>query len=202
LSARDRASVVMRAGRGALLLGTGLLLLAGCATAYVQGQADLRGGRPAEARRHFEEALARRPDRLDALAGLGVAEYKLGAFERAVPLFERVVSRLPNNGEAHLYLALAHLQTGNLERAAALMREARQLGLPSRTVAKIDRALPLLEPGVADAVRAFVATSLEDDLEWAAEVHDARTAPRAWLEPSWIIYSDYHAIYRHIHGVP
>jgi tetratricopeptide (TPR) repeat protein len=200
LSSRDRA--VTPAWRGGLLLGAGGLLLAGCATAYVQGQADLRGGRPAEARRHFEEALARRPDRLDALAGLAVAEYKLGALERAVPLFERVVSRIPNSGEAHLYLALAHLQTDNLERAAALMREARQLGLPSRTVAKIDRALPLLEPGVAGAVCAFVAVSLEGDLEWAAEVHDARTAPRAWLEPTWIIYSDSHAVYRHIHGVP
>ena len=62
MSALDRASVAMRAGRSGLLLGAGVLLLAGCATAYVQGQADLRGGRPAEARRHFEEALARRPD--------------------------------------------------------------------------------------------------------------------------------------------
>lgn len=188
--------------RGRLLLGAGVLALAGCITAYTQGQTELRGGRPAEARRHFEEALARRPDRLDALAGLAVAEYKLGAFERAVPLFERVVRRMPDNGEARLYLALAHLQTRNLGRAAALMAEARQLGLPSRTVAEIDRALPLLGPGVPDAVRAFVATSLEGDLEWAAEVHDARTAPRAWLEPTWVIYSDSHTIYRHIHGVP
>lgn len=199
MSPRTRRGVVWRGG---LLLGAGVLALAGCVTAYTQGQTELRGGRPAEARRHFEEALARRPDRLDALAGLAVAEYKLGAFERAVPLFERVVRRMPDNGEARLYLALAHLQTRNLGRAAALMAEARQLGLPSRTVAEIDRALPLLGPGVPDAVRAFVATSLEGDLEWAAEVHDARTAPRAWLEPTWVIYSDSHTIYRHIHGVP
>jgi hypothetical protein len=33
-------------------------------------------------------------------------------------------------------------------------------------------------------------------------VHDARTARRAWLEPHWIIHSDTHAIYRHIHGMP
>jgi tetratricopeptide (TPR) repeat protein len=171
-----------------------MLALAGCATAYVQGQADLRGGRPAEARRHFEEALASWPDRLDALAGLAVAEYKLGAFDRAVPLFERVVSRTPKSGEARLIR--------DLGRAAALMTDARQLGLPSRTVAEIDRALPLVEPGLPDAVRAFVAASLEGDLEWAAEVHDARTAPRAWLEPTWVIYSDSHAVYRHIHGVP
>jgi hypothetical protein len=69
-------------------------------------------------------------------------------------------------------------------------------------VTEIERALPVLQAGVPDAVRAFVATSLEGDLDWAAEVHDARTAPRAWLEPHWVIYSDAHAVYRHVHGVP
>jgi tetratricopeptide (TPR) repeat protein len=192
----------MRAGRAGLLMGVGVLLLAGCATAYVQGQADLRRGRPAEARRHFEEALARRPDRLDALAGLAVAEYKLRAFDRAVPLFERVVGRMPGSGDARLYLALAYLQTGNLAHAAAVMTEARQLGLPSRTVSEIDLALPLLDPSVPEPVRAFVAASLEGDLDWAAELHDARTAPRAPLEPTWVIHSDAHTLYRHIHGVP
>jgi hypothetical protein len=59
-----------------------------------------------------------------------------------------------------------------------------------------------LDAGLADAIRVFVAVSLEGDLEWAAEVHDARTAPRARLEPTWSIYSDSHAVYRHIHGVP
>lgn len=188
-------------GRG-VLLGAAVLVLAGCATAYVQGQADLRGGRPAEARRHFEDALGRQPDRLDALAGLAVAEYKLGDFARAATLFERVVSRTPDSAEARLYLALAHLGAGDRERAVARLIEARRLGLPTRTVTEIDRALPLLETGVPDAVRAFVAASLEGDLEWAAEVHDARTAPRAWLEPTWVIYSDEHAVYRHFHGVP
>ena len=192
----------MRRRRRVGCLGAVVLLLAGCATAYTQGQTDLRGGRAAEARRHFQDALARQPDRLDALAGLAVAEYKLGHFSQAVPLFERVVSRTPDSGEARLYLALAHVQSGALEPAIARLREARQLGLPPRTVAEIDRALPLLAAGVPDAVRAFIATSLEGDLEWAAEVHDARTAPRAWLEPTWSIYSDAHGVYRHVHGVP
>jgi tetratricopeptide (TPR) repeat protein len=185
-----------------LAMVAGVLSLPACATAYVQGQADLRGGRPADARRHFEQALARRPDRLDALGGLAVAEYKLGAFDRALPLFERVVSRQPNSGEAPLCLALTHLQLRDLGGAGTMMTEARQLGLPGRTVAEIDRALALLEPGLTDAVRLFIALSLEGDLEWAAEVHDARTAPRAWLEPTWSIYSDSHAVYPHIHGVP
>jgi Flp pilus assembly protein TadD len=195
---RGTVHAVARLGAVALAAAT----LAGCATAYVHGQAELRRGRPAEAREHFQAALAARPDRLDALVGLAVAEYKLGAFDRAVPLFEQVVGRMPRNGEARLYLALAQLQTSDVEHAATSMAEARQLGLPPRTVAEIDRALVLVAPGLPDAVRTFVAASLEGDLEWAAEVHDARTAPRAWLEPTWAIYSDAHGVYRHRHGVP
>ena len=185
-----------------LLLAAGLALtVAGCATSYVRGQTELRGGRPAEARRHFQEVLANHPERSDALAGLAVAEYKLGAYDRALPLFERVVARMPTSGGAHLYLGLTHLQRGELARAAALMTEARRLPLPARTVAQIDRAVPLLETGLSDAERAFVAASLESELDWAAEVHDARTAPRARFEPTWAIYSDWHDVFPHIHGV-
>lgn len=186
---------------GVLAVVAAVLTLAGCATAYLQGQSELRGGRPAEARRHFEEALAIRPDRLDALAGLAVAEYELGNFDRAVPLFERVVARMPTSGGAHLYLGLTHLQRGELERAALFMTGARQLPLASRTAAQIDRAVPLLATGLSDAARLFVAASLEGDLDWAAEVHDARTAPRARFEPAWAIYSDSHDVFPHIHGV-
>jgi tetratricopeptide (TPR) repeat protein len=183
-------------------LGAAALLLAGCTTASMQGQASLRAGRPAEAHRHFQDALARRPDDLDALAGLAVAEYKLGAFAKAIPLFERIVTRRPGSAQARLYLGLAHLGAADIERAVARLTEARGLGLPARTVAEIDRALPLLTPGIPDALRAFVGASLEGDLEWAAELHDARTARRAWLEPHWVIYSDSHAVYPHVHGMP
>jgi tetratricopeptide (TPR) repeat protein len=186
----------------ALLFLAGVLVLAGCATPYRQGQAALRSGQPDEARRHFDEALAARPERLDALAGLAVAEYRLGAFDRAVSLFEQVVARMPGSAEARLYLSLARLQRGELDRAAAIMAEARQLGLPPRTAAQIARALPLLDSQPSEAVRAFIASSLESDLEWAAEVHDARTAPRARFEPTWVIYSDWHALFPHLHGVP
>jgi tetratricopeptide (TPR) repeat protein len=187
----------------ALLLAAGVVLsVEGCAAAYLQGQADLRGGRPAEARRHFQDALASHPERVEGLAGLAVAEYKLGAFDRALPLLERVVTRMPTSGEAHLYLALTHLQRGDLERATRFMTEARQLRLPSRTAAQIDRAVPMLQPGLSDAARTFIALSLEGDLDWAAEVYDARTAPRARFEPTWVIHSDSHAVFPHVHGLP
>jgi hypothetical protein len=121
---------------------------------------------------------------------------------RPVPRFERVVARMPRNGEARLYLGLAHLQRNERGRAAAAMREARQLGLPSRTVAQIDRALPLLDAELPEGIRAFFASRLEGELESAAQVLDARVAPRARLEPTWVIYSDWHALVPHIHGVP
>jgi hypothetical protein len=82
------------------------------------------------------------------------------------------------------------------------MAEARQLGLPARTVAQITRALPLLATQPSEPVRTFIASSLEGDMEWAAEVHDARTAPRARFEPTWEVHSDWHALFPHVHGLP
>ena len=59
-------------------------ILAGCATPYLQGRTALQQGRYDEAAR-----------RLDALAGLGVARYKLGAFDEAVDTLHRVVTHAP-----------------------------------------------------------------------------------------------------------
>jgi len=55
---------------------------------------------------------------------------------------------------------------------------------------------------VVDGRGRLVGIVTDRDLEWAAEVHDARTAPRAWLEPTWVIYSDSHAVFPHVYGVP
>jgi len=44
--------------------------------------------------------------------------------------------------------------------------------------------------GLADEVRAFVAASLEDELEWEREVREARQAPRAYMQPTWFFFWD------------
>lgn len=38
----------------------------------------------------------------------------------------------------------------------------------------------------------MMVAALENELVWAAEVRDARRAPRAYLEPTWVIWWDRH----------
>ena len=67
------------------------VLLAGCATPYVQGRAALSEGRYDEAAGHFREVLTADPARTDALTGLGIALYKQGALDPAVDALRRAV---------------------------------------------------------------------------------------------------------------
>jgi len=96
--------------RRALAAALVVLTLAGCATPYRQGLVAARQGRYAEASVLYEEALARNPDRLDAIVQLGIVRYKLGALERAIELLERARTRAPAEPSVRLYLALAYLR--------------------------------------------------------------------------------------------
>jgi tetratricopeptide (TPR) repeat protein len=91
------------------LLAGLVLLLAGCMTAYQHGQAALRDGRYLEAAARFSEALADDPASVNALLGLGLAQYHLDSFQAAVGFLGRAVLAAPGNAEAHLYLALTYL---------------------------------------------------------------------------------------------
>lgn len=107
-------------------------------------------------------------------------------------------------GDVPIAVAVHLLRTRKIRHLPVVDAGGRLVGIVTDrgTVAQIDRALPLLDTELSDAVRAFIASSLEGDLEWAAQVHDARTAPRARLEPTWVIHSDWHALFPHVHGVP
>lgn len=177
-------------GRGAVALGILLLLstLAGCATPYVQGQTALRQGRYDEAAGHFEEVLARNPDRLDALAGLGLSRYKSAAFDEAVDALRKVVARDPKHTEARLYLGLSYLQKGEDGSAEEQLNAVLDLKPAPRLAAQIDRALRVirLDP-LSDRMRAFLAASLEDEVEWEREVREARLAQRANAQPARLL---------------
>jgi hypothetical protein len=64
----------------------------------------------------------------------------------------------------------------------------------------------LLAAGVVLSVEGCAAAYLhgQADLRGGrpAEVYDARTAPRARFEPTWVIHSDSHAVFPHVHGLP
>jgi len=94
-----------------------VLTLAGCATPYGQGLVAARQGRYAEASVLYEEALARNPDRLDAIVQLGIVRYKLGALDGAIELLERARTRAPAEPSVRLFLALAYLRKNDLPQA-------------------------------------------------------------------------------------
>lgn len=160
------------------LVPVALLVLAGCATPYREGVVAAREGRYVEASSRFAEALAENPDRLDALIGLGVATYKLGAYDEAIAALERARERAPRDAEARLYLGLAHLRRGELGPADEHLSAFADAARGRRGAARAAQALGLLrgDPLVAEETRAFVAASLEDVVELEREADEARRA--------------------------
>jgi tetratricopeptide (TPR) repeat protein len=169
----------MRA-RTMFAVSLGALTLAGCASATMDGRQALRQGRYDEAATRFEDALAREPDRVDALVGLGVAKYKVGAFDEAIDPLGRALARQPKLPIAHLYLGLAHLRKGEdgpvEEHLGALATQ--QKG--TRLAAQSDRALRVLRgrDPISDEMRTFMAASLEDQADLERQAIEAQRAAR------------------------
>lgn len=169
----------MRA-RTTLTLALAVLGLAGCVTAYGEGRRALGQGRYTDAATHFEEALARDPERLDALTGLGVARYKTGDFDEAIDRLGRAVSRDPRLATARLYLGLAHLRKGEYGPVESHLGALVAQRPGTRLAAQSDRALRLLRgrDPVSDDMRAFIAASLEDEAEAERQVAEAQRLAR------------------------
>lgn len=153
-----------------------LVLLAGCATSSLQGRAALSRGSYEEAARHFEESLARQPGRAADLFGLGVARYKLEAFDEARRAFEDALVQDPALPPAHLYLGLIAIRRGD-PAADAHLADYLALGPPPRLAAQVDRARRTLAT-VPTGMRDYVAAGLEDGYQWAGEVAGALQAAR------------------------
>lgn len=162
-----------------LLIGVAALT-AGCATAYSSGSAALRQGHYVEAVERFEEALARDPDRIEALIGLGLARYKLGAMDEAAQALTRAVGRAPGHLTARVYLGLVHLQRAEDGPAEEHLGEAAKLTAGTRTAAQIDRALRVLRGRdlLSSDLRTFIAASIENDVELEREVRQTQAALR------------------------
>lgn len=137
---------MIAAGRGwARAVVTGLaLLLVGCATAYQHGQSALHEGRYLEAASRFGEVLADDPARVDALVGLGLAQYHLDSFAAAVGSLGRAVLAAPDDAEPRLYLALTYLALGDQGAAARQLEALGGLDIHPRLAAQAGRAATLL----------------------------------------------------------
>ena len=173
------------------------VLASGCATTpTAQGSAALREGRPAEAVEQFEKALSEDPGRLDALIGLGISRYRLGAYDQSIAALTDAVSRAPGNPAARLYLALGYVRTRDDARAQEQLTAIRALPVEPRFHALIDQTLELLRAGnVSDPVRTYVVASLDYASDWARELAETRLALRQaqfawdpfWARPAYVI---------------
>jgi len=161
--------------RHVLLLLVVIALAAGCASAVTQGQVALRQGRYVEAEGYFNEALAKDPDRTDAIVGLGISQYKQGRIEEAIEALGKAVLIRPNEPSVRLYLALAYLKKGDISQAEQQLTALRSLRIDSRIGDQVQQALDLLKQGpLSDSVRTFLVGSLETQAELSRDIQDAR----------------------------
>jgi tetratricopeptide (TPR) repeat protein len=87
------------------------------------GQMLLRD-RPEEARAHFEYLIARQPDNVAVMLGLGQAHRILGETDKARELLEKVLAKEPENAKALTELGQISLLAGELAEAEILFRKA------------------------------------------------------------------------------
>jgi tetratricopeptide (TPR) repeat protein len=162
--------------------------LAGCATPYSQGLVAAGQGRYAEASVLYEEALARNPDRLDAIVQLGIVRYKLGALDGAIELLERARTRAPAEPSVRLFLALAYLRKNELPSAAEQLTTFVGLKPDRRLAAQAERTIAMIRSGpLPEETRAFAAASLEN----AADLTDEVEAWRALQSERWYFWGPY-----------
>src|SRR5262249_25073429 len=155
---------------------------------FSQGLAAARQGRYAEASVLYEEALARNPDRLDAIVQLGIVRYKLGALDGAIEMLERARPRAPAEPSVRLFLALAYPREDELPAADEQLTTFVALKPDRRLAAQAERTIAMIRSGLLpEETRAFAAASLES----AAELADEVDAWRALESERWYFWGPY-----------
>jgi MFS family permease len=172
-------------------------LAAGCATTpTAQGRDALRSGRPAEAAEHFQTALSEDPGKIDALVGLGISHYRLGAYDEAIATLNDALAKGPNLPAARLYLALSGIRKHDDAKAREQLEALHALPSDPRFNALVGQALDLLRAGpLADPQRTYLVASLDYGAEWSRELAETRMALRNaelawdpfWARPTYVI---------------
>jgi tetratricopeptide (TPR) repeat protein len=175
--------------RRALVLLVTAVLAMGCASDYAKGQYALRQGHYAEAEGYFMRALIEDPRRIDALVGLGVAQYKRGEIDLAIETLEKAVAARPKDANGQLYLGLAYLKKNDPTRAAEHLAALRGLPIDPRLAEQVDRALEVIrkEP-LTDAVRSLLASNLDTAADLAREAAEARRDAQLAFPPPYMGY--------------
>ena len=165
------------------LLAALVFTLSGCATTYGLGQAALDEGRYADAAAKFETALKERPERTDALVGLGITRYKQQGYDEAIANLSRAVSQDPQRADARLYLGLSYLERGDNGAAAEQLRAFRGLAHSAGVAGQVDDALELIQgdhAALSQKTRRFVAASLEFAVKAEQDRRNAQWASSMW----------------------
>jgi tetratricopeptide (TPR) repeat protein len=87
------------------------------------GAAAIHAGKPADAARDFERAIAAAPELPDAYFGLGMSELREGLAERAEKSLSRALELSPKMLGAHMFLGIAEYQMNRLDAAIAALKE-------------------------------------------------------------------------------
>jgi tetratricopeptide (TPR) repeat protein len=158
-----------------LLSLCGLLGCSASAAFYHQGLRALDAGDYAQATHALSLALVEEPQHVGALTVLGLAHYHQGAVDAAIDALERAQALAPDDPRIQLYLGLAALKQGQVDQArhhfAAFLERTRNRALQEQAL----RVISVLdEPTLSDAVRAYLADSLDTVFQQAQQVEALR----------------------------
>jgi tetratricopeptide (TPR) repeat protein len=87
------------------------------------GAAAIHQGKPADAERYFQQAVAAAPELPDAYLGLGMSELRQGKTGEAVEAIEKAVSLAPRLPGAHMFLGIAQYQRNQMDAAIASLQQ-------------------------------------------------------------------------------
>ena len=122
--------------------------------ALLEGMALSQLGEPREALVRLDEALAARPDDLDAMLERGFALYELCRFEEARDQFRAVTRRLPEEAWAHHTLGLIAERLGDAKEAERCFAKARRLD-PAEFPRPVELSPEAFDAAVEDALAAL-----------------------------------------------